>query len=336
MLRVTCVLAAVVVLCSTVPAAAEVSAARQSWRERSRVVGFARPNQQLLTRLSGPGNEATAGHVRDIARGALALGATSYAERRDAGVLRQSADGWSMRVSDNGNNVHFTVESRVQAAGPGAAKPSLAQIEAMGRTFIDSWLASVVKLAPNEKLVFMGSRYEYTGSQAMNAPVRDPDVLQGWASLFGRSVGDEMIVGPGSKVVVTFGVDGAVTGFDVDWPAYAASGTTMDTLEVGAVRERSIRLKAALPQLAPTAGVRHETSFECGMYDRGGRGKRRSGEMVQPACEESFCTEGLPSGRTGTTLIVPAARLPLADDAWLETKMLCQAGMRCRTPTAGW
>jgi hypothetical protein len=197
----------------------------------------------------------------------------------------------------------------------------------------------MVTLGRDEELVFLGSRYEYAGSQGIDAAERGPDILEGWTSIFGRSIGGEMVIGRGSKVVVMFRADGTVEGFDLDWPAYASSGARMETLTVTAVRERGVHLKARLPQIAETmqrTALHTETSFECGLFDHGGRSKRGAAETVQPACQETFHTDIAAGTTKGTILVVPAARVPIADDSWTEARTLCAAGALCQGRGVGW
>jgi hypothetical protein len=325
-------------LCAAVPAAAEDSPARLLLRQRSQTTGFTRASVSPLTRLVGPGNDAAAGRARDVAR--VLVGRTlGYAQRRNGNTLRQSTAEWRLRVSDNGNNVHLALERKDDVPIAAMAKPTLSEIEGMGRAFITTSMSRIVTLGPNEELVFLGSRYEYSGGQSIDSGVRDPDVLEGWTSIFGRSIGGEVVIGPGSKVVVMFRADGAVEGFDLDWPAYTSSGAAMETLRVAAVRQRGAQLKARLPQLADVAqrsAVHKETAFECGLFDRGGRSKRGSAEMVQPACQETFRTEMGAAGNKGTVLVVPAARVPIADDSWVEARTLCAAGDLCQARRVGW
>ena len=141
----------------------------------------------------------------------------------------------------------------------------------------------------------------------------EPEQVLASTVVFTRSVGGVAVVGPGSKIAVTFANDGTPVAFDVDWAPYYTAGPVQAVLPVDRILGRS-------RALGSSASEEKLDRMECGYLDLGGR-KRSSGALLQAGCflQLSIRTpdeEG--HFLTGLVEAVPAGAVVLPDPSWPE------------------
>jgi hypothetical protein len=192
-----------------------------------------------------------------------------------------------------------------------------AELEARGRQFISSVLADQIVLGKSEQLEVWRTSYELELSGSGDA---NPGAVQQKVAankiVFTRAVGEVPVLGPGSKVSVTFANDGAVIGFQYDWSDVAATGTTKHSALASVVNGR---VKALLQAHGQNVGL---TRLECGYYDTGAIVVPSLGQIQAGCVAESVVTQ---SGTlAGFTDAVPASDVVDRDPAWPETLLIAK------------
>jgi hypothetical protein len=311
---------------------AEPSPARKDLGTRSIAKSFTASRLPILVRKPGIGNDAMADKLRAVLTAKLGINTADYQRSLGPkGLTLQGAD-WSMKVSDEGNAARVRIVGDRRISVPATAQPSYNQIETAGRDVLNNVLSDFVVLAPNEALVPLRTRFIHSAGHDLHAGTHEPTQTKEWSMAFGRSIDGEVVVGGGAIVGLIFRADGSLAGFDLDWPKYESSPTSVDTLDVGAIRARGRGFEKSNGYPPQSRELR----FECGFFDPGGKSPRRRLQYVQPACFQMYVTPA--GGKPGNVeesaigIAIPGARAPLNDAKWPETAIVCsQPGAACRT-----
>ncbi len=309
----------------TAPASAADFPQRQALEAQSARSGLGVGQLPLLKRVPGPGKEAVAGEVlRGF--GASSTGITtegSFSIEADEDRYSLTGDGgWFLTVLGDGSRIHYSnqalLEARPELALPLEERLSQDALEDLGRQFVANDLKSFAQLSPGEKLVpsFTEFLVQGGGSTEPGGPAEREKVLASTV-VFSRSVGGIAIVGPGSKIAVTFANDGTPVAFDVDWAQYVPTSQTQEVLPLGDILARS-------EVLGKTGAEETLDRIECGYFDLGSR-KRDASALVQAGC---FLQIGVETPSEGGNLVggiveaIPAGASVVADGSWPEAARL--------------
>jgi hypothetical protein len=282
-------LAGALILASTTLEAADFPQ-RTALARRSAAQGVGRAEVELLVRSPGPGSAPTETLLlQRFARPGSTIVARGTTERqvdRDH-VLLSGAD-WSLSVSGDGSKVRYRTSAdrrrENRLARPVAQRLSPRRLETLGRTFIASELRGLVRLGPGESLVPLFTQHEITGGGSTVKGVRPvAEKVVASTVVFGRAVDGVSVVGPGSKVAITFANDGKPIGFDYDWPVYERTGRIQRVLPPVHIHSRAGGVLAARPG---SEGVTVKR-FECGYFDAGAR-RHDPQALVQAACSYQY------------------------------------------------
>jgi hypothetical protein len=258
-----------------------------------------------MTRKAGPGNAAIADTVLPLLQAQLQLVGQPKraAEAGKVDRVRFEGEGWSLDVRDDGNTVRFRREAI--AVGALDQKPDDIKIEAEARGLAQELVASLSARGEGEELVFLGTKFSYSGSHQTDAASPDPEQVDGWAAAFGRNLNGEIVIGGGSMVVIEYDGAGVVRAVDIDWPEYESANIELSALGTREIKARAENLGAK----AEPGGSRREHKFECGYFDPGGR-KRVQQKLVQPACFYSLLSTDAAGSEYGVIVAVPATEKP--------------------------
>ncbi|GGO83327.1 hypothetical protein GCM10011348_26830 [Marinobacterium nitratireducens] len=262
-------------------------AERVASEQRSAEAGLGRDGLHLLSRKAGPGAEKMAAVLLERLRalpGGVHTSDRFKREVTDKHTSLVSDDGWVLQVYGDGTRVRYRnygdQESADKQGLPLDERFSQKELEAMGRDFVAGYLQDLVSIGPNEALIPFFTEFEITGGGPADKSERMlPERVQSSTVVFSRTVDGLPVVGPGSKVAVTFANDGDPIGFDYDWAPYAETGEVQRILPLGEIRRRGARFS---PFEAGERGV-HELHFECGYVDFGAR-KRDPAALIQGGC----------------------------------------------------
>jgi hypothetical protein len=284
----------------------------------------------VMVRQAGPGNIVRGDRLFSLMRDRHKLAEPTKLEEKD-GRLRVEGPGWTMRISDGGNNFRFR-KDRAANVKPVAlsSRPSKAKVLSDALAVINGDLSEFVTLGSAEQLVELGVRYESLGGQAPGA-APDPTTVGGWVGIFGRSVNGNLIVGGGSHVAVVFDSAGGVEAVDVDWPSYSNIGQTSKAASMDVVRGRAKLLEHPLT----ASQSRAEARMECGYFDPSGRHGRSRILYLQLGCVRQLKTEStnLTQGNSehwAESQAIPASESPLYDFAWAPIVTECNNPNGCK------
>ena len=172
--------------------------------------------------------------------------------------------GWTLDVRGDGNWSRFWAQPSSATAVALERRLSTSALDILGRQFIGDVLAEHIVLQSDEHLEVWRTSYELSVGGPVTGGV-DRKVVAN-RIVYTRVVGDTAVIGPGSKVSVTFINDGRVTGFQYDWSTLVRSTTTTTRSASPSVIAGRLGEVAAKKQLSK--GVTLE-QFECGYYDVG-------------------------------------------------------------------
>ena len=309
---------------------AERSPARKELDARSNDKGFKASRLPILVRKPGIGNDAMGDKIRNVLASKLGLNTSAYQKGVEPKYLGLHSAEWAAQIRDDGNHVHVMMGGKRTATIPRSSQPSYAQIEAAGRKFISEVLADVITLSKNETLVPLGTRYGHSVGLDVKAVKRVNDDTHEWTMTFGRAIDDEVVVGGGALIQVTFRGDNTVESFEFDWPQYEVTGTLVDTLPPAAVRARGRGFEASRGNPLQS----RERSFTCGFFDPGGKSQRRRLQQIQPGCFHNYVATSGPADKAvegGIVVAIPAAKEPINDAKWPEAASHCAGrGAVCR------
>jgi hypothetical protein len=296
-------------------ARAEPSPARTALQVRSALTGLRSGKLPVFARLPGEGNDRVAARLLATLPAIANDVGGEFTEAVEQRRLRRVGRNWSVDVGDDGNNLRFRRITPSAHNLPLAFKPGRDDVEGQGRRVLAT-LKELMPLSAGEELVFMGTRYGYAATQPTGAPTAETEVV-GWAAVFGRSVGGELVIGGGSIVAVLFNADGTVEGVDGDWPRYQRAGVELEVLPL-----RDITRRARSLRVLPAGIAEATTGFECGYFDPGGN-KRIRQSTLQPACAERVSQTLARGERRADVRFVPAAKRPVKSPLWPELVRTC-------------
>lgn len=227
-------------------------------------------------------------------------------------VLFAADESWYLEVIGDGSRFryHGNVDDPAEAV-PG--RLDLATLERLGRAFVAERLARLIPAVEGERLVFLGSRYLREGSTTETEPFSSEVTAN--IAMFGRTVDDVFVAGPGSKLTVWFSNAGEPVAFFADWPAYRRSDRRQPTLPTAGINDRVRKYADKSPDLI----ARNLHRFECGYVDLGVF--KRSIGVIQTGC---LVTHRGPTGDFQYAAIetIPIGVTVLSDPDWPVTEFV--------------
>lgn len=327
------------VLCSAT-ATAEDFAARSDLHSRSLKVGLGRSSIPLLARQQGQGAEAIAQeiyvHLQRPSSRFPGLPGDKVVDVTPRRARIYNEQGWSIVVRGDGSAVRVRNYSHLErvAGVKSADRLSGELLELLGRDFVTTELKQWVKLGDGEELVALKSEYQVEETGDQKALLTSEVVAN--TIVFSRRINDIDIVGPGSKVSVTFANDGTVVAFGFDWPEYQNLGRDQTLLDMDKLRER-MSAQATMHFSTDKVELRR---FECGYVDLGAEYSRRDAEApIQGGCWLRYIgtkfDEEYPAGDQGSITKAISEPIPIGevvefDSGWPHVLALTVFGDICR------
>lgn len=287
--------------------------------------GFGKETVLILEPGRGPGREAVAGRLRELAAGkdnpfgarltARGLKPAPSADDRNTTFVGPDS---VLKVSDDGTKFRFrgNIDDRqeVERARAGGRMIEKDELEKIGRRFVGEALRDFVKLGAEETLTFLGAKY--LRDEVIGADGKEQGGAEVVASIavFGREVRGVPVIGDGSKVAVWFANDRQPVGFDVDWPVYNVLKTSQGVLPRERLFER-VRATTVSPEGGERGGV---ARFECGYVDLGAA-KRTT---IQSGCAIHYAGRNADGTIWARVEYVPAGDKVLADAKWPLARLI--------------
>lgn len=261
---------------------------RKAVAMQSRAVGLAGAFVQPLERLPGPG--------RDTVMADMLTRFTPQGVRVKAPQMKSEADfkmaigdGWFVEVRGTGEWIRFRNDAYINGPRnlplPEDQRPAPARLEARAREVVENDLAPFVSLRTGEELRGWLTSYLMNGSMSVSGATHSEVIAS--RVIFTRVINKVPVLGPGGKVAVILANDGALVGFDIDWPDLQPTGAKVKTVDIATIRARKNQLLGGQPG-APTPA---ELTFACGYYDPGVAGVSLS-TRIGPACEVVVASPG--------------------------------------------
>ncbi len=256
-------------------------------------------------------------------------------------MLEITTSYWSLQMLGDGSSAKFQ-DAEVQKRAHLLAKPysermAATALERAGRKVIESKLASVIVLGPEEELVPLRTDYRIEGGYNLKTRETVRSIVAN-RIVFGRTIAGVPIVGGGSTVVITFTNDGSLESFQYDWPKYEVA-THQPVVNVDEIRRRikkviGVRIGAPVANLYSEAPKTEEPTYaieltkntvlrklECGYYDPGINGGAAT-MVIQPGCVYHAVFQGEDGTRAGFAGAVPGAAQIQPDAGWPEAVIL--------------
>lgn len=304
-------------------AAAADFPARQKLEAQSARAGLGVELLPVLKRVAGPDKETVAQQVLQAFAASTGITtAGSHAVEADEERLSVAGeDGWFLTVYGDGTRISYRnetlLDSRPELALPLEERLSQDQLESLGRGFVSQHLEAFVKIGEGEELVPSFTEFQVQGGGSTEpGGLTEREQVLASTVVFTRTVGGLSVVGPGSKIAVTFANDGTPVALHVDWAEYGATGEMQEVLPVEEILARSDALNGA--------GDEKLEHIECGYFDLGGR-KRDAAAPLQAGCFLQVTVETPIEGGhvlAGIVEAVPAGLEVLADESWPEALKL--------------
>jgi hypothetical protein len=217
--------------------------------EQSERAALGASRMKVLQRRPGIGREAAVRKVlAKLESEGLAKSSSSDRQSSDADALLLESADWRLQSRGTGDWVFFENVAHSRGLGlagglPVTQKPTLARLEGPARQFIERALPDVVRLAPNETLQPWGVSYQ--GLRVGDGTAPEQEAIVATKVGFTRAIDGVAVLGSGSKIDVTFDVQGRVVSFNVDWPEYAplltnGKNTVEPTVNLATTREQSL------------------------------------------------------------------------------------------------
>lgn len=292
----------------------EVSPDLQALRAESAQDALGGRELPVLRRISGPGNEQGLERTIEVLRAVGFSDTLTPDPVRDGDSLFVRTSAWVLQVTGEGNRVRFGSSKDGLRRSPDGLPYS--EVFGIAEDALRNELSPLVPLRDNEALVPIG-RYDVKVSTSAPDGTRVTKEILESVAHFGRSVEGVMVVGPGSRAMVTLDNDGRVTGFDLDWSEYEPTEILQPTLSIEDIDARLIVLEKA-GVLTP---YREQSYVACGYYDPGTAGAPFT-QLIQPGCAYRFVimSDGEPSGTLD--LGIPAGEMFVGDAGWPESVVL--------------
>jgi hypothetical protein len=297
--------------------------------EQSERAALGAARMKVLQRRPGIGREAAVRKVlAKLDSEGLAKSSSSDRQSSDTDALLLESADWRLQSRGTGDWVFFENVAHARglslAAGrPVTQKPTLDRLEGPARQFIERALSDIVRLAPNETLQPWGISHQgLRVGDGSGGPEQEAIVATKIG--FTRAIDGVAVLGSGSKIDITFDVNGRVVSFNVDWPEYApllinGKSAVEATVDLATTRQRGLKLQ----KTRGFAKLLETRPLECGYYDPGALTSTPSG--VRGACQSRYVTAG-PDGLTRAAFIdtIPIGEQVVNDAAWPESVLLRQ------------
>jgi hypothetical protein len=255
---------------------------RTSFAANARTQGVGRADLPLLRVNSGQGADRRADAImrkfQHSGEAVTTFGDAKVQTEKDKTVATW-ADGRRLVAFGDGSKVSFRNPEEINASAPASERMSSAQLEAIGRKFIQEQLSDFIKLGPGEKLEPFSTRVQVGGGNDVNSTERPLEQVLANAIVFTRTVEGVPVLGGGSKVALLVTNYGQVAGFDFDWAAYQSTGKRVKMLGAAQINERA-KAMATVKLDSSEVTVKR---YECGLFDPGLR-RRDAQAAVQGAC----------------------------------------------------
>lgn len=264
-------------------AQARESAHRAQLTQKSLQSGLGVGEVSLLNRLPGPGSEAVVQRLSEGFARQQELTGTFAMEQDGAKLHAVGPNGVRFRIDDDGTAIRYRNRALTDHGSYKrvAVKDRMSheKLVELGLSLIRGSLADFVNLSADDALVPLKSDYEIEGGISESGVKHEEKVVSG-TIVFGRTIAGIDVVGPGSKVAITFGNDGSVLAFHVDWPQYEKVGRTQRVLARNALFERV----SALSTMRFGSDEVQVKRFECGYFDAGASKTRDRMAVIQAGC----------------------------------------------------
>jgi hypothetical protein len=244
---------------------------RKASAKRSAKVGLGRNKVSLLKRMRGPGHEALADRlVKQFANKNIAANTSGKAKKDiQENCTAVMGDYWYLLTYGDGTSARYRnfkyIENNLVKGKPVSERMSEQDLERLGRKFIKENLSDYIQLGPNESLVPSFTEFQIASlSEAIEgAPVQEK--IHASTVVFTRTVDNVNVLGPGSKVAVTFANDGNTVAFYFDWPEYDHTDESQKVLPLSEIKTRGWKLSSVN---LDSTDVRIKR-FDCGYFDAG-------------------------------------------------------------------
>jgi hypothetical protein len=227
-----------------------------------------------------------------------------------------AAPDFHLEVASGGSQGHYRARALVASGSraPTQRRPTLSELEPRARAFVSERLGSIIRLGPGEALEAWAVSHEVKGVGQVGGGQSSELVAS--TVTFTRAIGGVAVLGPSSKVHVSYAPDGRLVGVEYDWPELVPLDEE-PTASMDQVRMRIETIQRA------RVGQAIESSVECGYFTQGDG----ASASLHPACLAGYRIER--AGRhENWTDVVPLARVLRVDPAWAEAVLLRAAGER--------
>lgn len=298
----------------TASAVAKDSTFRRAVGVRSEAVGVA-TSLKLYTRVSGPGRASRIEQLLPRLSSLRSVSGQPVSTTESGESVMVHGPGWLLDIRGDGNAVRFDADSYRHRAGiPGVEvdhRMSEGHLSDLGSEFISGFLRDQIPLGSGEHLELWRTAYEIESVTEIGGATQTQVVAN--RVVFTRVIDNIPVLGPGSKIALTFANDGQIIGFQYDWSVFSDAGEVRENTDVGVLKGRA----TALLEAKAGPGKTEPRRFECGYYDAGAR-VSATGSPLQGGCIAEHAV-----ARNGTMQVliaaVPAAQNVISDPAWLET-----------------
>lgn len=231
-------------------------------------------------------------------------------------------NGWDLAVSNDGSKVNFRNWKYPQDHKSQFGKEkemSLKELETYGKNFIENELQDFIHLGDKEELVFIQSKYEIDGIEAVDGSFVD-ETVAGNIAYFGRQKEGLMFIGYGSLIIVEFSNDRKPISFYYNWIDFDELD---EVIQIASKDEIDYRI-SALSETNYAPQIKNlEVKTVCGLY--------YNDTYLQPACEIQQSAEFEVGTFVGVINYIPAGKTYFLEDSWSELKKLNNSGEICQS-----
>lgn len=267
---------------------AETSPSYVKWRERAEKLA---DSQQALPFLEVRQAAAdTKGAAERLVLAMRKLDPGLKLDRSDGLQAQLKGLGWAIQVHQDGFAATGHALAPTEKTAPLDERMSIEVLTEKGREFIASYLSQLLEGSLRDELVPAYSYVHVIGGQSPKGGPAEEFVTSN-TIVYRRMISGIPVVGPGSRIQVTFSTDGAPTAYEYDWPTVTVGSDPMPTVPV---KEQIAKLQLGVSQ----DRVLPVRELACGYYDAGA-GKRADGKL-HPGCQVTF-----EAGRVPLTVAIP-------------------------------
>lgn len=190
---------------------------------------------------------------------------------------------------------------------------SLSEAQKIAENYLETNIKPFLSLSSHERIVPFHVMYQHYGEG-------EAEKIIAYNIVFSRMIDDIHVIGAGSKIRITVGVDGAVIGYRYDWSKI----DSIDYYKSVSGDELNNRKK----QVCKNAHVKCEAlktvdRFECGIYDPGALHRYNNVvNSLQPACFISARASQNDAQSYATFIPLLEREFIVVDQNWVETGMI--------------